>query len=121
MRTIALAIILGVASLTLSYAGEVSATTNLVKPVQDKSGQSDPSISPGQGEGFRIIRGEVLKMEGNSYLVKDETGKEVRMMINNGTKVDKAFEVGDTIIAQVSDQGIVTVITKSAEAPTQKK
>ena len=118
MKTIILAVILGLASWSPAYAGEPSATTTLVTPAQD-SGQSDLSIKPGQ-EGFKIIRGEVLKMEGNSYLVRDETGKEVRLIVNNDSKITKAFEVGDMIIAQVSDQDVVTVMTKSADAPEKK-
>jgi hypothetical protein len=117
MKTIILAVILGLASWSLSYAAEPSAPT---KPLQEESGQTNLSMTPGQTEGFKIIRGEVLKMEGNSYLVRDETGKEVRLIVNNDSKITKAFEVGDTIIAQVSDKDVVTVMTKSADAPEKK-
>jgi hypothetical protein len=84
-----------VASLGISYAAE-------------------PAINSEQTQGFRIVQGEVLKMEGNTYLVRDETGKEVRLVVNKDSKVDTAFEVGDKIVAQVSDQGVVTLIKKSS-------
>ncbi|HEY3198246.1 MAG TPA: hypothetical protein VGJ57_09550 [Nitrospirales bacterium] len=78
---------------------------------------AEPSISSGQAQGFRIVQGEVLKMEGNTYLVRDETGQEVRLTVNKDSKVTTAFEVGDRIVAQVSDQGVVTLINKSEAGP----
>jgi uncharacterized protein YdeI (BOF family) len=53
---------------------------------EDKTGISDPSVNPGQAQGFRIVQGEVLKMEGNTYLVRDETGKEIRLTITKDSK-----------------------------------
>ena len=96
---------------------------------EEKVPLADPSINSGQVQGFRIVQGEVLKMEGNTYLVRDETGQEVRLTVNKDSKVTTAFEVGDRIVAQVSDQGIVTLINKSAQpgaetgqsAPEQKR
>ena len=85
---------------------------------EDKTGISDPSVNPGQAQGFRIIQGEVLKMEGNTYLVRDETGKEIRLTVTKDSKIEKAFEVGDRIVAQVSDQGLVTLINKSETPAT---
>jgi hypothetical protein len=80
-------------------------------------GPSDPLITPGQTQGFRIVQGEVLKMEGNTYLVRDETGKEVRLTVSKDSHVETAFEVGDRIVAQVSDQGVITLIKKSDSLP----
>ena len=84
---------------------------------EDKTGMSDPSVNPGQAPGFRIVQGEVLKMEGNTYLVRDETGNEIRLTVTKDSKIEKAFEVGDRIVAQVSDQGLVTLINKSETQP----
>jgi len=84
---------------------------------EDKTGISDPSVNPGQAQGFRIVQGEVLKMEGNTYLVRDETGNEIRLTVTKDSKIEKAFEVGDRIVAQVSDQGLVTLINKSETPP----
>jgi hypothetical protein len=80
---------------------------------KDVTGPADPGVNPGQAQGFKIVQGEVLKMEGNTYLIRDETGKEVRLTVTKDSKVDKAFEVGDRIVAQVSDQGVATLIKKS--------
>ena len=84
---------------------------------EDKTGISDPSVNLGKAQGFRIVQGEVLKMEGNTYLVRDETGNEIRLTVTKDSKIEKAFEVGDRIVAQVSDQGLVTLINKSETPP----
>jgi hypothetical protein len=89
----------------------------VVALAEDKASILDPSVNPGQAQGFRIIQGEVLKMEGNTYLVRDETGKEIRLTVTKDSKIEKAFEVGDRIVAQVSDQGLVTLINKSETPP----
>src|SRR5438105_3455796 len=95
----------------------LTASPAVVALADDKTGISDPSVNPGQAQGFRIVQGEVLKMEGNTYLVRDETGKEIRLTITKDSKIEKAFEVGDRIVAQVSDQGLVTLINKSETQP----
>jgi hypothetical protein len=103
--------------IVLTGAMGMLAATTVLAVTDDKIRPSDPSLNPGQTQGFRIVQGEVLKMEGNTYLVRDETGQEIRLTINKDSKVDKAFEVGDRIVAQVSDQGIVTLINKSDAKP----
>ena len=89
----------------------------VVALADDKAGLSDPSVKPSEAQGFRIVQGEVLKMEGNTYLIRDETGKEIRLIVTRDSKINKAFEVGDRIVAQVSDQGVVTLINKSDTPP----
>ena len=114
---------------TLIGALGLAACTAILAFAEEKAPRADPSINSGQVQNFRIVQGEVLKMEGNTYLVRDETGQEVRLTVNKDSKVTTAFEVGDRIVAQVSDQGIVTLINKSAQpgaetgqsAPGQKR
>src|SRR5438874_13753983 len=84
---------------------------------EDKTGISDPSVNPGQAQRFRIVQGAVLKMEGNTYLVRHEPGKEIRLTITKDSKIEKAFDVGDRIVAQVSDPGLVTLINTSDTQP----
>jgi hypothetical protein len=96
----------------------LAAGTAVLTFAADKAPLSEPSITgSGQTQGFRIVQGEVLKMEGNTYLVRDETGQEVRLTVNKDSKITTAFEVGDRIVAQVSDQGVVTLINKSEAGP----
>jgi len=69
------------------------------------------------GQGFRIVQGEVLTIEGDTYLVRDENGKEIRMTVSEDLKINQTFAVGDRIVAQVSDQGVVALINRSGAPP----
>jgi hypothetical protein len=48
-----------------------------------------------------LVSGEVLKMEGQSYWVKEGTGKEVRIFVDDSVLNDLRLNVGDMIFAQV--------------------
>lgn len=47
------------------------------------------------------VEGEVLKITGDSYFVKDISGKEVRLDVDKDTKKDSNVTVGDKIVARV--------------------
>jgi len=59
----------------------------------------------------QVIRGQVLKLEGKSFVVKDTSGKEVRLVVDQKTQKgqvgtrDEEFKVGDTIEAYVTSKG----------------
>ena len=61
----------------------------------------------------RVLRGEVLKIidDENSYLpkeswvVKDEKGKEVRIEVDQETRMPSNLKIGDKIVAKVEPQG----------------
>lgn len=55
--------------------------------------------------GARTVSGEVLKIEGENYVVKDETGKEVKLHVNQDTKKEGTIKVGDKIEAQADASG----------------
>ena len=118
MKTIGLTVLLTVGLVTVYYAEPFASPATALKQDQYQVVLSDSAIKTDQVTGSKQIRGEVLKMENNSYLVRDENGKEVRLIVNKDSKVVKAFEVGDWIIAQISDDGTVTMITKSSDAPS---
>jgi hypothetical protein len=118
MKTIWLTVLLTVGLVTIYYPDALASTETALKEGQHQVVLSDSTIKTDQVTGSKQIRGEVLKMENNSYLVRDESGKEVRLIVNKDSKVVKAFEVGDWIVAQISDEGMVTMITKSSDAPS---
>ena len=68
----------------------------------------------------RVLRGEVVKIidDENSYLpkeswlVKDEKGKEVRIEVDQETRMPANFKVGDKIVAKVEPQGHAWSIRK---------
>jgi len=55
--------------------------------------------------GEQTIKGDLLKIEGEFYVVKDASGKEVRLHVDKTTKVEGAVKAGDKIEAQATDKG----------------
>jgi hypothetical protein len=47
----------------------------------------------------------VLKIDGENYVVKDATGKEVKLHVNAQTKKEGDIKVGDKIEAQADGTG----------------
>jgi hypothetical protein len=60
----------------------------------------------------QTIEGEVLKIEGESFLVKDISGKEVKLTADSNTKKDSNLTTGDRIIARIEDRGTLASINK---------
>jgi hypothetical protein len=48
------------------------------------------------------VNGELLRMEGEYFVIRDDSGQEVRLQVTNETKMENAVQVGDRIEAQVS-------------------
>ena len=53
----------------------------------------------------QTVSGEVLKIEGENYVVKDAMGKEVKLHVSSETKKDGDIKVGDKIEAQADATG----------------
>lgn len=79
---VTLAVILGFGLATLTYAaGEMAAP------------------------GSQSITGDLLKIEGEFYVVKDAAGKEVRLHVDKSTKLEGSVKAGDKIEAQATEKG----------------
>ena len=79
---------------------------------EDPAGRADTDILP-QGE----IRGEVLKVDGENYLLKDErTKKEVKFTIEKDVKatLDRPLKQGDRIEAFVTPEGYAKTVRMEA-------
>lgn len=67
------------------------------------------------------IKGDVQMIEGEFYFVRDTTGHEVRLHVNNQTKVEGKLKVGDKIEARVTSEGhansIMLQIPQNGTAP----
>ena len=63
----------------------------------------------------QTVSGEVLKIEGENYVVKDAMGKEVKLHVSPETKKDGDIKVGDKIEAQADATGHALSI-KAAKA-----
>lgn len=57
------------------------------------------------GAGSQTIQGDLLKIEGEFYVVKDATGQEVRLHVDKTTKLEGALKAGDKIEAQATAKG----------------
>ena len=55
--------------------------------------------------GSQTIQGDLLKIEGEFYVVKDAAGQEVRLHVDKNTKLEGALKAGDKIEAQATDKG----------------
>ena len=57
------------------------------------------------------IMGDVQMIEGEFYFIKDTTGHQVRLHVNNETQLVDRIKVGDKIEARVTSEGHATSIT----------
>jgi hypothetical protein len=53
----------------------------------------------------KTITGDLMKIDGEFYVVKDSAGKEVRLHVDKTSKLDGAFKAGDKVEAQATDKG----------------
>jgi hypothetical protein len=88
----------------------------------DKMKRTPCDITPGQnvmraeedvGRGTHILSGELIGMDGDYFVVKDESGKEVSLLSDKRT--DKpVIQKGDRITAYVDDQNTALWIRSNA-------
>jgi len=52
----------------------------------------------------QTVKGDLLKIDGEFYVVKDMAGKEVRLHVDKTSQLDGTFKAGDKIEAQATDK-----------------
>ena len=65
-----------------------------------------PAMKAGTPGRTATIEGEVLRIRGNSYTVKDTSGKTVRLRVDKDTKLDSNISQHDMVIANASEMTI---------------
>ena len=56
--------------------------------------------------GSKLVEGDILKIEGESYTVHDTAGHDVRLHVDKTTHLEGGvFKVGDKVEAHVTDKG----------------
>jgi hypothetical protein len=94
--------------LILALAGAVTLGMTTAGIAEDPVGRADTNIIS-QGE----IKGELLKVDGDTYLVKDERSKkEVKFTIEKDVKasLERPLKQGDRIEAFVSPEGFAKTV-----------
>lgn len=95
-----LGLLLVVFSLGLSASSVWSASGAMPEEVKAKESVRIP----------QTFRGELLKIEGQFYIVKDAFGTELRLRVDDRTTVTGNLQPGAKIEAQVTEDGYATSI-----------
>ena len=64
--------------------------------------KANPSNSQWNGGLPHVIKGEVLKIEEGIYTVRDSSGREVRVHVDQFTQENTTLKVGDTVVARIA-------------------
>jgi hypothetical protein len=52
----------------------------------------------------QTVKGDLLKIDGEFYVVTDMTGKEIRLHVDKTTTLDGAIKIGDKVEAQATEK-----------------
>jgi uncharacterized protein YdeI (BOF family) len=79
------------------------------------SNAADPSATPtdmgkSASSAAQTVKGEVLKIDGDNYTIKDASGKETRIHVDKTTKTHGALKVGDKVEVETTPEGHATSI-----------
>ena len=78
---------------------------------------AEPTAEPGS----QAVKGDLLKIDGEFYVVKDTSGKEVRLHVDTTSRLEGTFKAGDKIEAQASDKGHALSIKPAGAASGMSK
>ena len=70
---------------------------------QRTGGQGDPKELSIRQQGVRIIQGDVLRVEGDTYFIKELGGKELSLRTDATTMKAERIQIGDRIEAKVDE------------------
>jgi hypothetical protein len=91
--------------LAMLIAFGMISVSNAADPSAKSSDMGTASASAAQ-----TVKGEVLKIDGDNYTIKDASGKEVRVHVDKSTKSQGALKVGDKVEAETTAEGHATSI-----------
>lgn len=72
---------------------------------------SSPSPSPQGGQFTQTIKGEISQVDGNVYYVRDTSGKEIRLRLDQSAEYSDELKKGDKIEALVTQKKEFHVIS----------
>ena len=84
---------------------------------------AEQMAAPGEmaAPGSQAVKGDLLRIDGEFYVVKDTSGKEVRLHVDGTSKLEGTFKAGDKIEAQASDKGHALSIRPAGAASGMPK
>lgn len=94
-----------VLTVSLSAGGALAAD-----PMKEK--EAKPSMKERVMED--AVKGTLMKIDGEYYVIKDKDGKEVRVHVDKSTKLDKVAE-GDMVKAYYTKEGHATTLKRHAK------
>lgn len=125
MKTLSMVVVMLMTTVLLA-AGCGQRTEEPKKPAEAPVTPGAPSATapttPGPGSmaapesktatGPQTVKGDLVKVEGEFYVVKDASGKEVRLHVDKTSKVEGAPKAGDKVEAQMNPDGHATSLKK---------
>jgi N-acetyl-beta-hexosaminidase len=98
-------ILLGILLITVVLNFGLTALMDVASAMSEEGPRQSANIP-------QTLQGELLKIEGEFYLVKDQTGKEVRLHVDKDTKMMGDITPGAKIEAQVWTDGYAISIKR---------
>ena len=97
---------LGLSNVTGAAENQLGLSTGVedTQSCTDKNVEREVGVMKcGEAQGFDTIKGEVLRVDGDSYLIQGFDGKEVRYNVDSGTQMRGPIGRGDTIEMKVRE------------------
>jgi uncharacterized protein YdeI (BOF family) len=82
-------------------------------PGMESQGQTSPGMGSGEQTAGRSIEGEILRVQGENYVVKDSTGAEVNLHVDESTEKSGSLKKGDRIEAEITSDGHAFSVKKA--------
>jgi hypothetical protein len=104
-------------------SGQVSLTEDGGQPETDVQ-DPDPNLflyDFNQPPQRRLVQGEILRIEGDYYVLRQSSGEEMSLQVDNDTKMDVVPTLGDKIEAEVTLQGHAEHIRTPKETDQQNR
>ncbi len=82
------------------------------------TGIADPTVNPGQAVGTRNIQGRIIQSYEKTYKVRQSSGEEVVLIVDDDTRGDTDLRAGDLISGMLTRQGRAVIVKK--ELPPER-
>lgn len=77
------------------------------------TGLEDPTVNPGQASVMRAVQGRIIQSESGTHVVRQLSGSDISVTIDDQTAGDKDVQPGDVITGFVTPEGRAVAIHKA--------